>query len=147
MAWSYRQDRSDEVYAESGGPAILTEGEQQPETPSPEMVKDKKLRDKKPEQGVLTNFQQFPGQNVPRIIVGEGETEKDKEIVKAAKANDKDKVDPARQEMLDRERTRIRAEEQMKADADELEKEREKMRKEIQQELKKNEKKEPATPK
>jgi hypothetical protein len=124
MAWSYRSDRADEVYTEGGGPAIIT-GEQAPETPGGMSVEDKKLREKKkPVEGVFTQFQERPGQNVPRVIEGEGETAKDKEIVKATKADekDKDKFDLTKQEMLDRERTRIRAEEQMKSDADELEK-------------------------
>lgn len=140
MAWSYRQDRSDEVYTEGGGPAIL-EGEQTGETPAPEMVMDKKLREKeqKPKEGVLTQFQQFPGQNVPRIIEGDGETEKDKEIVKAAKADEKQpKVDPARQAFLDAERTRIRTEEQNKVAQEELDEEREKIRKEVQADMKKS---------
>jgi hypothetical protein len=89
MAWSYRADRADEVYTDTGGPAIVTGGEQQPDVPTGEMLTDKKLRDKKPVEGVVTQFQEHPGQNVPRVIEGEGDTKKDKEIVKAVKEAEK----------------------------------------------------------
>jgi hypothetical protein len=145
MAWSYRSDRIDEVYASKPG-VTLVEGKDLPDTPMSSADADEMLKPKKPEQqqdkngvkgGVVTQHQEHPGQNVPRVIFGEGETTKDKEIVKAAKEQDKE-GDAARITVVNNERSRIVMEEREKLRQEELEKEREKLRKEVQAEVKKS---------
>lgn len=89
MAWSYRTDRLDEVYSKTPG-VTLVEGEDLPDSPASSADAAKMLKPEKKEEGVTTQFQEHPGQDVPRVIVGEGETKKDKEIVEAVKAREKE---------------------------------------------------------
>ena len=157
MAWSYRQDRMDEIYHNKVGVGMV-DAIAVPETPAdfqdalnmgggmdPQAAKalsgepTKKEKVKEGEETV-TQFQEYPGQNVPRVIEGEGETKKDKEIVKAAKAQPKeDEPTLAEIEARDKERTRITAEETARIQSEERAKEEEKLRKEVQADLKKSE--------
>jgi hypothetical protein len=119
MAWSYRQDRSDETYHEPG--VFLVEGEKLPHTPASaqhakEML-DPKLVEKR-----------------------EKEEEKFKEEQKKQAEKDAHMVG------LSGERERIRAEEQARVAQEERDKELDKIRKEEAENAKKavNAKKEPA---
>ena len=99
-------------------------------------------------KGVTTQYQEYPGQDVPRVIEGEGETKKDKQIVEGAKVDGKGQVeDTAKTQKLNADRDRIRAEEQQKLHNEEYEKELEKIRKEehdkAQKQQKEQEKQEP----
>jgi hypothetical protein len=92
MAWSYRQDRTDELYSENVG-VTLVKGEKLPDTPAdPEDSKEmleKPEQKKGQEDAVVTQVQEYPNQDVPRVIEGEGDTRKDKEIVEAVKGQRK----------------------------------------------------------
>jgi hypothetical protein len=143
MAWSYRQDVSDETYHAPG--VHLVEGEKLPDTPASEEHAQEMLHPAEPthpisDEGIdpkgrtLTQHQEFPGQNVPRFIVGAGETKKDKEIAKSTK---KPAEETPMVEFMARERQRIRAEEQNRVTNEELDKERDKIRKEEAENVKK----------
>jgi hypothetical protein len=86
MAWSYRSDIADETYHAAG--VHLVEGTKLPETPADAQHVEDMLKPETAPKGVTTQFQEYPGQNVPRIIEGEGETKKDKEIVAGVKAEE-----------------------------------------------------------
>jgi hypothetical protein len=138
------------MYSDSVG-VTLVKGKDLPDTPmSPEhadeMLNPPPTVEPKDKDGVkggvITQHQEYPGQNVPRVIFGAGETVKEKERVQAAKEQDKTE-DAARIAVLNSERSRIVMEEREKLRQDELEKEREKLRKEVQEDLKKSTKKEP----
>ena len=95
MAWSYRADRIDEIYSKSG--VTLVEGEKLADSPATAEDAEKMLKPEKVEEGTITQFQEFPGQNVPRVIVGDGLTVKDKEIVAAVAAREKAEKETAKE--------------------------------------------------
>lgn len=147
MAWSYRQDLSDEIYHNQVGVAQV-EGKKLPATPrsaehAEELLKGEKEKPKKDAR--ITEHQEHVGQNVPRMV------EPSEEEKKAQEEKDKDKgrllvPDPnevprgtenAKLQQANADRDRIRAEEQAKVAADEREKELDKIRKEEQDKLKK----------
>lgn len=153
MAWSYRQDLSDELYSKNTG-VTQVEGEKIPETPRSaahveEMVKGEK--EKVDKDARITEHQEFPGQNVPRFVKESDEEkkareEKQKTEGRALVADPKESApaeDAAKAQRLNADRDRIRTEEQQKAASEEHEKELEKIRKEEADKVKK-ENKEPA---
>lgn len=146
MAWSYRQDRSDETYHEPG--VALVEGKKVPHTPrdsehAEELMKGEKTKMEKDAR--MTEHQEFPGQNVPRFVKESDEEKKAREEAEKDKGRllvpdpkeTSDAIETAKQQKLDSERQRIRLEEQQRVQNDELEKEREKIRKEEADKLKK----------
>ena len=142
---------ADETYHEPG--VALVEGEKLVDTPrdsehakdmlDPKRVekREKDAADKKskPEEGALTEHQRFPGQNVPRLV-DEHDLDRDGNPIKGRSLKPKDEKDEKTFEETqrdNRDRDRIRAEEQQKHAAEEREKELDKIRKEEADKVKK----------